>query len=208
MLTAFTKIPEHSIHLEMHQLCSTPMALLQTPAYTAWWEEAGKQWGLKENLGAAEAGQGGAAQDKGQCRCEGAQRRAQFCCSTLLLALADPKVSQALSAFKHGDAEELAWSPVPGKNCTRAHEEEQEEGDCPALTSAEDDALIGDLVLGLKAGAVPALVPELVLALVDGNLDALDGRGGDVGVPHAHLQLPPCQPRQGQAHCVGIQHRL
>lgn len=44
-----------------------------------------------------------------------------------------------------------------------------------ALTSAEDDALVGDLVLGLEAGAVPALVPELVLTLVDGDLDALDG---------------------------------
>lgn len=43
---------------------------------------------------------------------------------------------------------------------------------------------------------------------MDGNLDALYGRGGDVGVAHAHLQLPPRQPRQGQAHRVGIQHRF
>lgn len=48
-------------------------------------------------------------------------------------------------------------------------------GACPTLTSAEDDALIWNLVLGLKAGAIPALVPELVLALMDGNLDPLDG---------------------------------
>lgn len=52
---------------------------------------------------------------------------------------------------------------------------EEEESGPLALTSAEDDALVGDLVLGLEAGAVPALVPELVLALVDGDLDALDG---------------------------------
>lgn len=50
-----------------------------------------------------------------------------------------------------------------------------EEENRPTLTSAEDDALIRNLVLGLKAGAIPALVPELVLALMDGNLDTLDG---------------------------------
>lgn len=50
-----------------------------------------------------------------------------------------------------------------------------EEGNRPILTSAEDDALIRNLVLGLKAGAIPALVPELVLALMDGNLNTLDG---------------------------------
>lgn len=83
-----------------------------------------------------------------------------------------------------------------------------EEGNRPTLTSAEDDALIGNLVLGLKAGAIPALVPELVLALMDGNLDPLDGRGSDIRVAHTHLQLPPCQPWQGQAHRVGIQHWL
>lgn len=44
-----------------------------------------------------------------------------------------------------------------------------------ASTSAEDGTLVGDLVSSLEARAVPALVPELVLALVDGNLDALDG---------------------------------
>lgn len=44
-----------------------------------------------------------------------------------------------------------------------------------AATSAEDGTLVGDLVAGLQTRAVPALVPELVLALVDGDLDALDG---------------------------------
>lgn len=42
------------------------------------------------------------------------------------------------------------------------------------LTSFEDDAVVGYFVPGLQAGAVPALSPELVLALVDGNLDSLD----------------------------------
>lgn len=93
------------------------------------------------------------------------------------------------------------WAPESG-----VWAEEEEDQGC--LTSAEDDALVGDLVLGLEAGAVPALVPELVLALVDGDLDALDGRGRHVGVAHAHLQLPPRQPRQRQAHRVGVQHRL
>lgn len=41
-------------------------------------------------------------------------------------------------------------------------------------TSAEDGVLIGNLVACFKTGAVPALVPELVLALMDGDLDALD----------------------------------
>lgn len=45
----------------------------------------------------------------------------------------------------------------------------------PYLTSAEDDALVGNLISRLEARAVPAMPPELVLALVDGNLNALDG---------------------------------
>lgn len=167
--------------------------------------------------GAAGAGQGGAAQDKGQCRYKGARRRAQLCHGAVLPDLADPEVSQALPFFIHRDADSL--SPEPGASCTGAYGEpirgpessgwaEEEKAQCPALTSAEDDALIGDLVLGLEARAVPALVPELVLAFVNGNLYALDGRGGDIRVAHTHLQLPPRQPRQGQAHRVGVQHRL
>lgn len=75
-------------------------------------------------------------------------------------------------------AEEM-WSAHGGvyeapESGFQAKDEEEESGPL-ALTSAEDDALVGDLVLGLEAGAVPALVPELVLALVDGDLDALDG---------------------------------
>lgn len=77
-----------------------------------------------------------------------------------------------------------------------------------AATSAEDGAFIGDLVSSLQTRAIPALVPELVLALVDGDLDALDGRGSHIGVTHTHFHLPPAQARQCQAHCVGIEHRL
>lgn len=61
----------------------------------------------------------------------------------------------------------------------------EEEGSL-ALTSAADDALLGGLVLGLKDKTVPALVPEVALALVDGHLD---GGDRDVRVVHIHLQL-------------------
>lgn len=43
------------------------------------------------------------------------------------------------------------------------------------LTSFEDHTVIGYFVSGLQAGAVPAVPSELVLALMDGNLDSLDG---------------------------------
>ena len=76
------------------------------------------------------------------------------------------------------------------------------------FTSVEHYTLVGDFVAGLQAGAVPAVSPELVLALVDGNLDALDGRGRHIWVPHAHLHLLLGQPRKGQAHCVGIEDRV
>lgn len=77
-----------------------------------------------------------------------------------------------------------------------------------AATSTEDRTLVGDFVPSLQAGTVPALVPELMLALVDGDLDALDSRGGHVRVTHAHLHLPPAQAGQCQAHCVGVEYRL
>lgn len=72
-------------------------------------------------------------------------------------------------------------------------------------TSFKDDAVVGDFVPSLQAGAVPAMPSELVLALMDGNLDSLDGRGRHVGIPHAHLQLAPCQAGQRQTHRVGVQ---
>lgn len=86
-----------------------------------WGEDTRKRWGLEGALGAAGAGQGGAAQDKGQRRYRGAGRRAQLCRRVVLRGLRDPEVSQALSAFIHGKAEELAWSPGSGKSCAGAH---------------------------------------------------------------------------------------
>lgn len=77
-----------------------------------------------------------------------------------------------------------------------------------SLTSAEDDALVRDLVSCLEAGAVPAMPPELVLTLVDGDLDALDGRGRDVRVSHAHVHLPLGEARQCETHRVGIEDGL
>lgn len=50
------------------------------------------------------------------------------------------------------------------------------------------------------------MAAELVLALMDSDLDALDGGGRDVGISHAHVQLLPGQTREGQAHGVGIQN--
>ena len=73
------------------------------------------------------------------------------------------------------------------------------------LTSFEDHAVIGDLVARLQAGAVPAVTSELVLALVDGDLDALDGGGRDVRVAHADVLLPAVQARQREADRVGVE---
>lgn len=73
------------------------------------------------------------------------------------------------------------------------------------LTSFKDYAVIGYFVPSLQTGAVPAVPSELVLALMDGNLNSLDCWSCDVWVPHAHLQLAPCQTWQRQAHRVGIQ---
>lgn len=57
-------------------------------------------------------------------------------------------------------------------------------------TAAEDDLLIGNLLLGLQAGVAPVLGPELMPAFMDRDLDALDGRGSHSGVVHTQLQLP------------------
>lgn len=77
-----------------------------------------------------------------------------------------------------------------------------------SLTSAEDDALVRNLVSCLEARAVPAMPPELVLTLVDGDLDALDGRGCDVWVSHAHVHLPLGESRECETHRVGIEDGL
>lgn len=95
-------------------------------------EDARKQWGLEGALGTAGAGQGEAAQDKGQRRYKSGWRRAQLWHSAVLLGLIDPEVFQALSVFIHGDAEELAWSSGPGKSCAGVHEE-------PMRTSESSD---------------------------------------------------------------------
>ena len=43
---------------------------------------------------------------------------------------------------------------------------------------------------------------------MDGHLDALQGRGGDVRTAHAQARLPLAQASQAQAHSVGGEHRL
>lgn len=43
---------------------------------------------------------------------------------------------------------------------------------------------------------------------MDGHLDALQGRGGDVGATHAQAHLSLAQAGQAQAHSVGGEHRL
>lgn len=60
--------------------------------------------------------------------------------------------------------------------------------------------------VSLQRGAVPAVVPELVLALVDGHLEALQGGGRHVGAADAHPHLPLAESRQPQTHGVGGQH--
>lgn len=76
------------------------------------------------------------------------------------------------------------------------------------LTSFKDDAVVGDFVSGLEAGAVPAVPPELVLAFMDGNLDSLDCWGCHIRITHAYIQLAPCQARKCQTNCVGVQDRF
>lgn len=50
--------------------------------------------------------------------------------------------------------------------------------------------------------AVPALVPELVLAFMDGHLNALQGRGRGIRTPHAHPHLTFAEACQFQTHRV------
>lgn len=89
----------------------------------------------------------------------------------------------------------------------RLHGAHSKKGRGP-LTSAEDDAFIGDLVLSLQARAVPTLITKLVLALMDSNLDALNGWRCHIRIPHTNLQLSPGQTGQCQANCIGIEHRF
>lgn len=60
--------------------------------------------------------------------------------------------------------------------------------------------MVRQLSQALQGGAVPALVSELVLALMDGHLDALQGRGRHVGASHTHPHLTLAEACQPQAH--------
>lgn len=55
----------------------------------------------------------------------------------------------------------------------------------------------------LERRAVPALIAQLVLTLVDCDVQALERRRRHVGAAQAQAQLPLAQARQRQADCVG-----
>lgn len=60
----------------------------------------------------------------------------------------------------------------------------------------------------LQGRAVPALVAQLMLTLVDGDVQPLERGRRHVGAAQAQAQLPLTQAGQGQAHRVGRQRRL
>jgi hypothetical protein len=60
----------------------------------------------------------------------------------------------------------------------------------------------------LQCRAVPALVAQLVLTLVNGDVQPLERRRRHVGAAQAQPQLSLTQSGQGQAHGVGRQRRL
>ena len=60
----------------------------------------------------------------------------------------------------------------------------------------------------LERRAVPALVAQLVLTLVDRDVQALERRRRHVGAAQAQAQLLLAQARQRQADGVGGQRRL
>lgn len=70
------------------------------------------------------------------------------------------------------------------------------------LTPAEDGAVVRQLPEAFQRGAVPSLVAKLVLALVDGHLDALQGGCRHVGTTHTHPHLTFAEAYQSQAHRV------
>lgn len=76
------------------------------------------------------------------------------------------------------------------------------------LTALEDGAVVRQAAAALERGAVPALVSQLVLTLVDRDVQALKRRRRHVGAAQAQAQLPLAQARQRQAHGVGGQRRL
>lgn len=76
------------------------------------------------------------------------------------------------------------------------------------LTALEDGAVVGQAAAALERRAVPALVAQLVLTLVDRDVQALERGRGHVGAAQAQAQLPLAQARQREAHGVGGQRRL
>lgn len=66
----------------------------------------------------------------------------------------------------------------------------------PTLTPVEDGALVWHLAVVLQCRAVPALVFELVLALVNGHLYPLQGRGRHIGIADTQPHLPLTQACQ------------
>lgn len=76
------------------------------------------------------------------------------------------------------------------------------------LTALEDGAVVRQAAAPLERRAVPALVAQLVLTLVDGDVQALERRRRHVGAAQAQAQLPLAQAGQRQAHGVGGQRRL
>lgn len=71
-----------------------------------------------------------------------------------------------------------------------------------ALTPVEDGVVVGQLAKALQWRTVPALVAELVLAFVDGHLDALQCRCCHIRVPHTHPHLTFTEACQPQTHRV------
>ena len=59
------------------------------------------------------------------------------------------------------------------------------------LTPIEDGTMMGQLALALQRGAVPALVSQLMLTLMDSHLDTLQGGRRHIRAAHtqAHLAL-------------------
>lgn len=76
------------------------------------------------------------------------------------------------------------------------------------LTALEDGAVVRQTAAALERRAVPALVAQLVLTLVDRDVQALKRGCRHVGAAQAEAQLPLAQTRQRQAHSVGGQRRL
>lgn len=76
------------------------------------------------------------------------------------------------------------------------------------LTALEDGAVVRQAAAALERRAVPALVAQLVLTLVDRDVQALQRGRGHVGAAQAQPQLPLAQAGQRQAHGVGGQRRL